>query len=72
MARTQKDFNCTMINLKKMKINKLLPIQVVKVWSVVQEVRHDVGTFKVVGGWGVRFLMISDFIEKSTRYHLRY
>ena len=39
-----------MINLKKMKINKLLPIQVVKVWSVVQEVRHDVGTFKVVGG----------------------
>ena len=40
-------------------------------WSVVQEVRHDVGTFKVVGG-GVRFLMISDFIEKSTRYHLRY
>ena len=24
------------------------------------------------GGGGVRFLMISDFIEKSTRYHLRY
>ena len=41
-------------------------------WSVVQEVRHDVGAFKVVGGGGVRFLMISDFIEKSTRYHLRY
>ena len=35
--------------------------------------RHDVGAFKVVaGGGGVRFLMISDFIEKSTRYHLRY
>ena len=24
------------------------------------------------GGGGVRFLIISDFIEKSTRYHLRY
>ena len=23
-------------------------------------------------GGGVRFLIISDFIEKSTRYHLRY
>lgn len=33
---------------------------------------HDVGAFKVVGGGGVRFLIISDFIEKSARYHLRY
>jgi len=42
------------------------------VWSVVQEVTHDVGAFKAVGVGGVRFLIISDFIEKSTRYHLRY
>ena len=25
-------------------------------WSVVQEVRHDVGTFKVVGGGGSKIL----------------
>ena len=60
-----------MINLKKMKINCCL-FRWLGVWSVVQEVRHDVGAFKVVGGGGVRFLIISDFIEKSTRYHLRY
>ena len=50
MARTQKDYNCTMINLKKMKINCCL-FRWLGVWSVVQEVRHDVGAFKVVG-WG--------------------
>lgn len=54
-----------MNNLKKMKINCCL-FRWLGVWSVVQEVRHDSGAFKVVGGGGVRFLIISDFIEKST------